>query len=481
MMSRVPRIRPLALAALAAVTACATNPATGARQLVLISESQEIQMGRDYDQQVVAQYGLYPDQGLQNYVHELGTRLAAQSERPHLPWTFRVMDDPIVNAFALPGGFIYITRGILAHMGSEAELAAVLSHEIGHVTARHSVVQISRAQLAQVGLVAGVLLRPELEGLAGVAGAGLGILFLKHGRDDERQADDLGLRYMLRGNYDPREMADVFTMLERVSAAHGGGRIPEWLSTHPNPGNRRERIQQQVAALEEDFSGRLVNRDAYLRRLDGMIFGDNPREGFFRAGEFIHPDLRFRFTFPQGWKTQNQKHAVIGVSDAEDAIMQITLAQEATADLAAQAFYSQQGVTGRAAPTRLNDVSAVAGPFSVQTESGILDGTVAFVSHEGVVLRLLAYATRQRWGQYEGSAHRAFGSFARLTDPALINVQPWRIAVATVPRAMSLQQFVQGSPSPVSLETIALINQLEPTAQLRAGMLVKRVVGAPLP
>src|SRR5205809_5248844 len=198
------------LAALAVFAAgCAVNPATGSRQLMLVSESQEIALGRDYDQQVAASVGIYPDSELQRYIQQFGARLAATSERPNLPWSFRVVDDPVVNAFTLPGGFIYVTRGILAHLNSEAELAGVVGHEIGHVTARHSASQMSKQQLAQIGLVVGTIASPEFARYAGVASAGLGVLFLKFSRDDESQADHLGLRYMRRAAYDPREMPHV--------------------------------------------------------------------------------------------------------------------------------------------------------------------------------------------------------------------------------------------------------------------------------
>src|SRR5581483_975197 len=202
----VPRLRIAACLAVA-TAACATNPATGAKQLMLVSESQEIGMGRSYDREVVA-----------------------TSERPRLPWTFRVVDDPVVNAFALPGGYIYVTRGILAYLNSEAELAGVVGHEIGHVTARHAASQLTRQQLAQTGLALGALASPTVERFAGLASAGLGVLFLKYSRDDESQADELGLRYLRRANYDPREMPHVFDMLARVSRAEGGGRVPEWLA-----------------------------------------------------------------------------------------------------------------------------------------------------------------------------------------------------------------------------------------------------------
>ena len=190
---------------------CAVNPVTGERELALISEEEEVQLGREADQEIVSTLGLYEDERWQNYVQELGERMALDSERPDLPWTFRVVDDPVVNAFALPGGYIYLTRGILAHFGSEAELAGVLGHEIGHVTARHSVQQISRAQLAQLGLGLGTLLLPELETWVGAAGVGLQLLLLSYSRDAEREADDLGLRYMADLNYDPTEMAATAT------------------------------------------------------------------------------------------------------------------------------------------------------------------------------------------------------------------------------------------------------------------------------
>jgi predicted Zn-dependent protease len=246
------------------VTTCATNPATGGRMLSLISESQEIAMGREADASIVAQMGLVPDTALQRYVSDLGLRLARASERPSLPWTFRVVDDPIINAFALPGGYIYVSRGILAHFNSEAELASVLGHEIGHVTARHSVQQLSKQQLAQIGVGVAQIAAPRLGDFLGVAVAGLELLFLKFSRDDENQADQLGLRYMRRGGYDSREMVKVYVMLERVSGASGGGRIPDWQSTHPNPADRQQRINAAVAARPPESVGTIVRRPEYL-------------------------------------------------------------------------------------------------------------------------------------------------------------------------------------------------------------------------
>jgi len=228
--------------------ACATNPVTGRRELSLISESQEVAMGLEAAKQASAQMGVYPDSQLQRYVSSLGMTLAKSSERPGLPWSFTVIDDPVVNAFALPGGPIFVTRGILGYMNSEAELVSVLGHEIGHVTAKHSVNQMSKAQLAQIGLVGVMIAKPELAGLADLGSQAMGLLFMKFGRDDETQSDDLGFRYMTQAGYDPAEMAEMFKTLDRTSG--GSDETPEWLSTHPNPGNRVATIN---AAIEEEF------------------------------------------------------------------------------------------------------------------------------------------------------------------------------------------------------------------------------------
>src|SRR5690606_31426303 len=196
---------------------CATNPVTGRTELALISESQEIAMGQEAAAQVEASIGVVDDADLNAYVQRVGESLARISERPNLPWRFRVVDDPTPNAFALPGGFIYITRCMLSLIENEAELAGLLGHEIGHVTARHSVQMISRQQLAQIGLIAGMVLVPEIARFGDLAGSGLQLLFLSYSRDAERQADDLGFRYSLERNYDVREMPDIFASLGRAS------------------------------------------------------------------------------------------------------------------------------------------------------------------------------------------------------------------------------------------------------------------------
>lgn len=470
--------RRFGLAALAALAACAVNAATGRRQLSLISEGQEIQMGREYDPQIAASMGLDPDTALQRYVQDLGARLAARSERPGLPWTFRVVDDPVVNAFALPGGYIYVTRGILAHLNSEAELSAVVGHEIGHVTARHSATQMSRQQLTQVGLALGSVLSKDVERFSGVASAALGVLFLKYSRDNESEADALGLRYMRRADYDVREMPHVFSMLSRVSAAQPGDRTPEWLATHPNPENRYASINQQIAALPRDSLGRRVLRDEYVGRLGGLVFGDDPRQGFFRGAEFLHPDLRFRLRFPDGWTTQNQRQAVVAVTPERDATLQVSLAEQPTASAAATAFLAQQGVTG-STPSRstINGLPAVGATFTAAAESGELRGEVTFVEYRGQVFRLLAIAPAASWTTRAPALGQSVRSFGPLTDPAALAVQPWRLVVIRTDVAGTLDDLARRRPAPVPVATLSLINQLEPGARVAAGTQLKWVVG----
>jgi predicted Zn-dependent protease len=465
------------------LSGCATNPATGKSTLNLVGESREIEMGRQADKEITASIGLYPDEDLQTYIRDLGARLAAASERPKLPWTFRVVDDPAVNAFALPGGFVYVTRGILAYLNSEAELAGVIGHEIGHVTAQHAVQRISSQELMQVGLGVGMAIEPGLQQFGQVIGAGLGLLMLKFSREDENEADSLGVRYMGRVKYDSREMVRVMGMLDAVGKSGGGGRVPEWLSTHPDPGNRKEHIREIVSNSKVDFSQTVVYGDEYLGRIDGIAFGQNPREGYFQKNVFFHPELKFRYEFPGGWNSSNTKQAVLGVSKAQDALIQITLAQEATPDRAAQKFFAQEGVLMEDDPraVKLHGFQAVRGVFLAQTEGGALKGVALFVLYGKNVYQILGYSTAPAWPSYQSAIERSTQSFDEVTDPKVLSVQPMRLQVVTLDAEMDLKEFARRYPSPVSLDTLALINQVGKDARLGAGLKMKRVTGEKTP
>ena len=304
----------IALLAAVMVTACATNPVTGKRELSFMSEEQEINIGRELDAQVRQEMGLYEDDAMQRYVQELGMRLAKRSQRPNLPWSFAIVDSPAVNAFALPGGFIYITRGILPYLDNEAQLVGVLGHEIGHVTARHSAQQYTRGMGASLGVLVGSIFVPQVRPFADLAESGVGILFLKFGRDDELQADALGAEYTAGGGWDPDEVPAFLTTLARISEMTDRNGVPNWLATHPQPDNRAQRVGETVSKVRAtggEGGTWTVDRDGYLARIDGMVFGDNPEEGVVRGNLFLHPPLKFSVEFPEGWEITNSEEQVV--------------------------------------------------------------------------------------------------------------------------------------------------------------------------
>jgi predicted Zn-dependent protease len=458
------------------VAGCALNPATGKRQLSLISESQEIAMGREAAASVRSTVGLVDNQALQSYVLEIGRREATTSERPKLPWEFHVVDDPSPNAFALPGGFIYVTRGMLSLMTSEAELAGVLGHEIGHVTARHSVNQISKQQLAQLGLGLGAIFAPNLSPLQSLVGSGLELLFLKYSRDDEREADVLGFEYMRKVGYDIDEFDDVFQALERIGEGEQGA-LPTWLSTHPAPGERVTAAQVRAAAAGPQQNAR-IGREDYLQRIDGLVYGKDPRQGFFKGAMFFHPRLRFQLRFPQGWQTENLSQAVVALAPGNGAVLQLTIAGDISPETALERFFSQPGVAaGRVARDRLSGEPAVIGEFQAQTDGGIVQGLVSYLRHGGLTYQLVGYSGASQYGSYGAMFEQTIRSFGPLSDPAILNVQPQRIDVVKIDTAMTVSEFARRFSSAVPAQTLAILNGL-PNAEstLQAGTLVKRVV-----
>lgn len=471
------RLRVLLPLLLVSLSACVRNPATGKRMLSLVSQDEEISLGKQGAKDVQQSIGLMEDAKVQQYVAAVGLPMAKHSERPALPWTVQAVDDPVVNAFALPGGPVFVTRGLLTHLNSEAELASVLGHEIGHITARHSVEQLSKAQLAQVGLVVGSVLSEDFAKYGGLAAAGLQLLFLKYGRDDERQADELGFRYMLKSGYDVRAAANVFVTLERVSQSAGSS-LPTWLSTHPDPGERVKTARQRAEQAHVDFSTLKDNREQYLAILQGMAYGQDPRQGFFQGSRFLHPGLRFQLTFPQGWKTQNQTQAVLAVSPKQDALLALAPAGKLSPQEALRTFVTQQGVQVLDTPATGYPPGSVY--FQAQTEQGVVRGVTTFLTHAGTTLQLLGYTAATELPAYDETFRATFTSFGELTDPAALNVQPARIELVKLPAPMTVKDFYAKYPSTIPLEEVALINGVQPGDTLPAGT-VKRVTGGVKP
>jgi predicted Zn-dependent protease len=284
------------------ICSCATNPVSKKKQVVFMSEAQELAMGKEADPQIIAQYGLYENQAIQDFINEKGKQMAAISHRPKIEYNFRVVDSEILNAFAVPGGYVYFTRGIMAHFNNEAEFAGVLGHEIGHIAARHTVEQQRNQILGQVGIIAGVVLAPDLAQLAEPASQGLGLLLLKFGRDAERESDELGVEYSSKIGYDAGEMAGFFNTLERQSARHGQEELPDFLSTHPNPGDRNKTVGKLATEWKEklNLTNAQINRNTYLKRIEGLVYGEDPRQGYLDGGVFYHPGLKFQFNVPSG-------------------------------------------------------------------------------------------------------------------------------------------------------------------------------------
>jgi len=465
------------------VAACATNPVTGKLQLSLLSEDQEIQMGRQAAREVEQSIGLVDEPSLQAYVQRIGAALAADSERPHLPWSFAVVDDGTPNAFALPGGFIFVTRGMMNLMDSEAELASVLGHEIGHVTAKHSVTQISRQQLAQLGLGLSGVLFPEIQPFGQALGAGLQLLFLKHGRDAERQADDLGFRYARGEGYDVTEMADVFAALQRIGERQERSALPSWLATHPAPDERIKAVRERLTSAGRATGVGRLGRPEYLEQIDGLVYGENPRHGFFKDTLFLHPDLRFRVALPSGWQTANLPRAVLAVSPRQDAVAQLTLAGELPPEEASRRVLGQQGVEAlRSRRESINGLPAVVTMFRAMTEQGQVAGYLAHVQHGGRTYQLLQYTGVGGFERYREAFEQTIRSFGPETDPAVLNVEPRRVDIVRLERGEPLSAFDKSSPSSVPLDVLAILNQVPaPTTPLQAGTLVKRIVGEPPP
>jgi len=232
---------------------CAVNPVTGKSQFMLMSENQEIQLGAQSHEGIVGSYGSYAGDSIQSWFDERGQHMAALTHRPRLPWRFTVLDSPVINAFAVPGGYIYVTRGILTNFNNEAQFAGVLAHELGHVNARHSALRYSKAQVANLGLGVGVIFSEEFAKYAQLASIGSALLFLKFSRDDERQADKLGVEYSSKAGYDAVHMSDFFHTLERMHPR--GGSLPAWQSTHPDPGDRIKATRNMAIAYQENNPG----------------------------------------------------------------------------------------------------------------------------------------------------------------------------------------------------------------------------------
>lgn len=461
------RMRKIAAAAalVGLVAACATNPVTGKRELSLMSEAQEIAIGKENHPQILREMGQYEDAALQKYVNDIGQRLAKASERPNLPWTFTVIDQPVVNAFAVPGGFIYITRGILGYLDSEAQLVGVLGHEIGHVTARHSAQQYSRSMLGQVGLLGLGIFVPAARPFGDISAQALGLLFLKYGRDDELQSDLLGAKYAAATGWDPRGVPQFLATLGRLREGSEKG-IPNWLSTHPEPASRVEEVQPKVQQLAAGQANWTVDRDEYLGQIDGVMFGDNPEQGIVRGSSFLHPPLRFRLDYPQGWQIQNSPQQVVAKAPDADVFVVLQLVQKPQGrNLQEVALASMQGAGFQAVEGQratVNGLDAFVGVYQGQIEGlGSVASRAAHISHNNQIYLIAGLVPPQTFAQADPALTQIIRSFRPLSAAEAEGIRPNRIDLYTVREGDTWQSIAQRSGGAVDAQTLAAMNNLQ--------------------
>lgn len=471
----------VAVMLLSAAAACATNPATGQRQLMLISESQEIQMGKDADADVRKTMGVYDDAAWQAYVTTVGMKLARASHRPNLPWKFTVVDEPAVNAFALPGGFIYITRGILPYLRDEAELAAVLGHEVGHVDARHSASQISKQQVAGGVLAIGSVLAPKYGNVFGVAGSGLGLLFLKYGRADELEADRLGTGYAAAAGWDPEGMPGLLETLARMDAADTSTRgVPNWALSHPPAADRVEKVQESVAAARTASpSGTARNRPQLEEKLAGVVFGDSREKGMVRGREFVHPVMRFALAFPQGWEISNSDDAVTAQPGPDGAaiILQSGMAsgnlqQTADTSMLKSGF---QRVEGSA--RTINSLPFFVGTYLGQVEKTPATAEAGFVRLAGRddVYRVMGVAAQAQFNNVRPAIDATIASFRELTASEANAIQNRRVEFYAVRNGDSWDSLAAAGGNVVKPATLAIINGATAATPPRPGSRIRTV------
>ena len=467
------------LLALSGLFSCAVNPVTGKSEIMLIPENQEIEMGKETDRSIREQYGLYQDPDLVPYVDQVARRLVPYTHRNKLEYHFAVLDTPVENAFAAPGGYVYVTRGLLAMMNSEAELATVLGHELGHVNARHSVREYSKQLLLTGGLLVGSVLSEDVAKVAPYLMVGLQVLFLKFSRDDEYQADNLGVLYSRSAGYSPGQMIPFFRSIQKLEEKAGGGtKLPNFLSTHPLTEKRIEEAQKMLVPADAELD---VLPEALVAKLDGLVYGENPREGFVEAGIFYHPEMAFAFAIPQGWAVQNTPRQVVMVPKDEKAAI-ILSAEKTDKDPAAylrEQMASLKDVNVREVSREsrmINGLRAASGVYLInaqnQQEQTAYD--VDCIRKDAMIYTFLSMSMKSDYRAYQGQFDRTTQSFQRLTDPKRLNVQARRLAVRRVPAAQTLKNFLNGAGVPSEKwPTIAFLNGLNVDDKVDKGRLIK--------
>jgi predicted Zn-dependent protease len=461
------------------LSSCARNPVTGKQEFMLLSESDEIKMGKEADGSVVQMYGIYQDENLANYINDMGQKMAKISHRPQLNYEFKVMDSPVINAFAVPGGYVYLTRGILAHLNNEAELAGVVGHEIGHVTARHSAQKYSETYITSIGLGVGSMVSKDFAMFAGLAAQGLGLLFLKFSRDDERQSDVLGVDYSTQVGYDAREMANFFNTLDKMQSKSEQGGLPDWFSTHPDPADRVVDVRKEAERKQAELGKKdlAINRDKYLGAINGLVFGENPRQGFVEKNVFYHPDLKFKFPVPAGWKINNLPTQVQMIDAKEKGIILFTLAGTSSAKTAADQFVEKtKSKVAKNEEIKVNGLKTRKVFSEIADKSNVLRIQSYFIEMSGEVYVFHGFSSSTEFDNYQSTYTKTMTGFNRLKEKAKLNVKPDRVKVVNVNKVGTFKQVLTNfKVSEKEQQDIALLNGINLNDQVKVNTQIKLI------
>ncbi|MFT5148728.1 MAG: putative Zn-dependent protease [Flavobacteriales bacterium] len=455
---------------------CAKNPVTGKRQVVFTSEKGERQMGVTADPQIVASFGLYENATLQNYINNRGNEMAKISHRPNLEYEFKIVDSPVVNAFAVPGGFVYFTRGIMAHFNNEAEFSGVLGHELGHITARHSVIQQRNAILGQIGLIGSMIAVPELAQFAEPVTQGMGLLMLKFGRDAESQSDKLGVEYSSRIGYDAEEMAGFFNTLARKQE-EAGVSIPEFLSTHPNPINRKANVSAMAKEWQSELNlnNAKVGRDSYLAMIEGLVYGEDPRQGFVEANSFYHPTLKFFFKIPPAWQTQNSPQQFQMAPEDGKALMFLTLAEGSDLQAATAKSLEQFQMTAISSKNNIiNGFQAVEVLAQQVQEQMTIKAKLTFIKYENNIYQIVGLSRDVDFNALASKFSYCMSSFKKLTDPEKLNRKPERLHIVSVKSNGTFSKALKDhGVTDKRLEELSILNGFMLNDQVKQGVKMK--------
>jgi len=463
------------------VTTCAKNPVTGKREVMLISETDEIKLGAESDPEIIAEFGILENPALQAFINEKGNEMAKISHRSSLPFHFKILDSPVVNAFALPGGYVYFTRGILAHFNNEAQFSGVLGHEIGHVTARHGANQYSKQILAELGLAIGSSISKELEAFAEIAGVGMQLLFMKFGRADESQSDELGVEYATKTGYDCVQMADFFKTLDKLGGGEEG-RLPAFLSTHPAPLDRYEKVGELTKTWKEKFPDKAfsVNRESYLKRIENLPYGEDPQQGFVEKDVFYHPGLAFLFPVPKDWTLTNSPAEVTITEKSGKGLLIFDLAKGNDFQTALKETLDENELEIiKDKKRRINGFQAMEAELSQKTpdkSAEPLSIKLTLIEDGDKIYRFLAIAQGKDVSAFFTAMNKTTDGFNRLTDSEKLNRQVERIAIVSVKRNGSLAEILTDFNMPVSRhKELAILNGMELTDSASKNMLIKIV------